>query len=506
MKFYEVIIETLEPVIIGYDSSNESRDVISGTALNGIFIKENIKNFDKISDIILSKDIIFTDAYLKKEKTYCIPTPKSFLCDKHDMKSLKNRDNNEKPINIKNGLLESKKDDDKKTEGLGSKYVSVRDEKTIELISLDKTENMHINRNIKEGMDSLYRYEAIEKGQKFYSLVILKDEKSLKEEHLKKIEGIRLIGKSKSAGYGKIKIAVNEIKYENFKENLKIAREDKIINEKQILNIYFLTDAILKDKYGNTVSILPENEIEKLFKLENIVKLDEQFVTNKIIGGYNSYHRIPMPKDMAVEAGSIIRYSYEGTLSEEIIKKIEKNGIGYFRERGFGRVIVNPDFSQDTLANYKGNNEENNDKDSKNDEISINLNEDEDKMFLNLKRKINEARELDKMYKIITSNNQNLVVIDKELENSLVNNLIKDILEENSQEDYGTKKDKVYNDRNQINIFGDSSKYFLKNLKDGNIEKYRDKVTKFIENYNKEIIKKFVTEVLYYHLRGKENE
>lgn len=512
MKFYELEIETLEPVILGYDNTNESRDIISGTALRGLFIKENLKFSNNKEELILSKDIIFTDAYIKKGKDYFFPTPKCFLCDKHDMKSLKK--DKEELIKIKNCLFKINENIPGKTmtEGIGKRFVT-KNEKLLKTASVKKIENMHINKSIQEGENSLYRYEAIAKGQKFYSLVIIKDNEIISEKDLKKIKKINFIGKSRSSGYGKINISsIIKISYKEYKEKLNI----EVKENENYLNIYFLTDAILKDKCGNTVSILPKEEIKELFGLE-VLDTNDQFVTNKIIGGYNSFQKIALPKETAIAAGSIIRYKLENSGKEKLIEKInkiEENGLGYFRERGFGRIIINPDFDQEILENYKA-------EDKKNTEVKVLkvidkvlkvIDKDEEKMVGIIKSWKEEQDKTNETEKLIVNEELlNQIIKINGISNSQINQLIKLLESENIEMgNTGLTKDKVYKDRDKISIFGNSANTFINklNTKDiqnyiNNIEKKPGKKIKIEDNKEKiQFITRLVREGLYFKLRG----
>lgn len=514
MKFYELEIETLEPVILGYDNTNESRDIISGTALRGLFIKENFPKFKNNKEkLILSKDIIFTDAYIKKGKDYFIPTPKCFLCDKHDMKSLKK--DKEKSIKIKNCLFKINENIPGKTmtEGIGKRFV-IKNEKLLKITSVKKIENMHINKSIQEGEDSLYRYEAIAKGQKFYSLVIIKDNEIISEKDLKKIKKINFIGKSRSSGYGKINISsITKIDYREYKEKLNVNFKE----DENYLNIYFLTDAILKDEYGNTVSILPKKEIEELFGLE-VSDTNDQFVTNKVIGGYNSFQKIALPKETAIAAGSIIRYKIKNKLEDsekekliEKINRIEENGLGYFRERGFGRIIINPDFDQEILGNYKA-------EDKKSTEIKglKEIDKDEEKMFRIIalsKEEQDKTKETEKL--IVNKDLLNRIIKINDISNSQINQLIKLLESENIEiGSTGLIKDKVYKDRDKISIFGNSANTFINKLNTKDIQNYINNIEKTpdskinIEGSEEktQFIVRLVREGLYFKLRGQENE
>jgi len=441
MKILEARIKTLEPLIIGFDSSNESRDIISGTAIRGLFIKENFKDFeDKKEKLILSKDIIFTDAYLVENQNYFIPAPKSFLCDKHKMKELKS--NEVKEIDLLNG--------DTNGESLGNKFVLISKD-SLQINSINKKEKMHINKNIKEGEGSLYRYEAIEKGQEFSSLIFLKDEKL--ETLLKKIEGKKLLGKSKFTGYGRVEISLKEIeKLDEYREKLNLDEKKSSGN----LEIYFFTDTILKDKHGNSCSFLPKDELEELFKVKDI-KIEKRFISNKIVGGYNSFQKLPLPKEVAIEAGSIVRISYSGELTEEKIREIEERGLGYFRERGYGRVFINPSFNQGKVAKFVSENKRKKDKEIPKENPKKVIDSDEKKMLEILKRELAKKR-------VVKESLEKKLEVTDEVSNNQLNN-IREGQESIKRRDY-------YNNRDMFSIFGDTLGEFLSNLEDKKIEKY----------------------------------
>ncbi len=245
-----------------------------------------------------------------------------------------------------------------------------------------------------------------------------------------------------------------------------------------------------------------------MFKLDKVEISDTQFVTNKIIGGYNSHQKIALPKDTAIEAGSIIRYKINvGILTEEKIKEIEEKGIGYFRERGFGRVIINPNFEQEKLKKYDGKPKAN-----PNKEKSEYFEEFEGMMFELLSGSIKLNRELDFINEIITDTNQNLIKINSELGTSQINSFIIDLSNGVYKEKYGLKKDKLYNNRREISLFGDTVMKFFENVKEKNIDSYLNKILNFKKKEeadilnHEEFVKEYVKEYLYFYLRGKDNE
>lgn len=450
MKWYKLELETKEPVIIGHENSGTEK-YINGNAIRGLFVKEleeKIKSPD--TKLKFSKDIVFYDAYLLEDGKEYIPSPMTFEVNKHEYKKFQNSRSSE--INIINKLKESTRD--KSPVKIKAPYIFLEDKKAIEG-NIELKEKLHINlKNKKENKNDeniIFRYEAIEKNQKFYFFVKINDKNSSELEKIfKEIFGGGIkkfkIGKSRSTGYGEVEINLIKETTEPF-NNINMIKDRK---DGKLLLLYFFTKAIFRDKFGDT-TFSPCDELKAIFGNDK-VELKRSFVSTEVFGGYNSFWNLELPKEVGISAGSIYEYRITN-LDSDKIKQIEENGLGYFKERGFGLVLVLVDIDLDVTILKS--------KDTANKGINIMvgiqpkiLEKEIESLKKLMENKIKNKKIEKEFYHHISHDELNLkVIIDKEVSTSKLYQLI-DILDyENSIKEIAKDKNE-YNNEKLINILG----------------------------------------------------
>ena len=480
MKWYKIEFFTMEPLIIGHENSGTEK-YINGSTIRGIFVKEALEKLK------FSKDIIFYDAYLIEDGKIFLPIPAVYEVNKYEYKRLVDGD-----VTVVNKL-----DPDSEVENptkINADYV-VLENKIIKEKKILLKEKLHIN--IKE--KNMFRYEALEQGQKFCAYVKIKGENTeILEESFKNIfieEKIVKLGKSRTTGYGSTKISKVAL-CDNIDIFEKILKKSNVNNKELIL--YFYTKAIFRNSLGET-TFSPDDELEELFGKDKIELLDS-FVNTEVFGGYNSFWKLELPKETGVKAGSVYRYklhSEDNNLVKEKIKILEENGLGYFKERGFGMVIVNPELKVDKLIFSECNSGKNNGISSDNVEI-----EEVERMESVIRFEIEKIKLNKILYRHILNNGRNnLVNISEDVSNGKLYKLI-DILNNNGIMTEREKKLSEYNDRGKISLNGDTTRNFMKKFYEEKEEINFSGNLKELEQYkDNKIFKEIFIEAIKYEIR-----
>ena len=386
-KFVLVKISLKEPVKT--DLSYIQGSSIRGAYIRKYLIKNNINEDIALSEVyrdkLLSKKLIFSNAYPYVDNKCSIPTPLCFYTIKEKGKKF-GKEIYE--VDIKN---EFEKNIEEGSVRINKKDFAFIDNKILKLVSVNRVENLH-TRKVKKKDEindtgDLFRYSAIDKNQDLYCFI--KCDESMLDEVKSTIDNeIVYLGGSKGSGYGRCELNIIEDKLsyddvinmkgiKNNTENL-----DNILN-KNTLSIYFLSDAILKNELGQVCShIEPKLLCEKL-NINN-VKYSKSSVLTTETNGYNAILKSSLPSVTAVKRGSILTYDYEGEISEDLIDKFEAEGIGSRKEEGYGQIVINPKFIADKCMFYEEGNITSNE--------NINLDKQSKKMLVNIINTVNENR------------------------------------------------------------------------------------------------------------------
>ena len=322
---------------------------ISGSTIRGAYIKHYINKNNIKEDISLNKEyrdklltdnIRFFDAYPMVDGIYSIPTPLCFYAHKNHIKEF-SRD--KKAIDVKNEFIDNIEEGFQR---VNKSEFSVISDKSLKLISVKRIENLH---NCKQkSVENLFRYEAIDKNQSFYSIIQCKEElaKEVKETLNKQT---LYIGGSKSSGYGRCTVEVEGIfDYKELKDKYNIGVEKK----SKKLNVFFQSDTIVKDSFGNIKPFIEPEFLKEKLNLDSVT-LDKSSVISKDVKGYNAMWKCKVPSVVAIKAGSVITYNYEGEIDNSLIEKLEIEGIGSRKTDGFGRIFINPKFDVEKCDVYK---------------------------------------------------------------------------------------------------------------------------------------------------------
>jgi len=305
-KFFE--IELLSDVVLPATSNTEGKiknlDFIPGSVFLGIVAK-NYDEFKNKFDIFHSGKVRFNDAHIliNDKPSYKIPfsfyKPKlggdvvNFHLNEYDPKiQLKQ---------IRSGFINS-----------NGEYVNLN------YVFRQKSAFDKEKRRSKKS--AMFGYSAFEAGSKWLFSVEFDIDEEI-EKVVEKLVGIKFIGKSKSAEYGKIKITEVDREEEELR--------DYDYNGDTLL--YFNSRVSLINEYGNfTYEITPQN-----LGIEGEIDWEKSQVRLFEYVPYNTKRKTKEYSRICIEKGSVIVVkNYKGEIRK----------VGAFLSEGFGAILINPKF------------------------------------------------------------------------------------------------------------------------------------------------------------------
>lgn len=525
-------LKLIEPVKIGdsqskYDYENSKLYITGSTVRGGIinrYLKVKGNETENIEFKNILKKINFYDAYPLyidgERKFYSFPTPNIFRiskdCDKEDRKSY-DKANYSVIFDL---IKKSEEDKERRVIKLKKGSFCFYEENKNELYQFDVKKDFRFHHSEEMDKSNIFRYEAISKGQSFYGVIdVSKIDSELKQNLLEFINknSTLYLGGSRTGGYGKSQISKLEaIKdFSKLKEKLSYLESD--FNKKGNLDVYFLSDSILRDEKHQITSSF-SSYIEKglgIAKDKEEYKKSEE-ITPVMITGFNSKWESNLPYVCGIEKGSAIRFDVSNNINAEVIENFMKHQYGDRKQEGFGRVIINPKFFKIEKINY----------------VEYKLQQEEygnisklkiaDNTIKTIKGSIEAARIDYSIRKYVLSELKE----ELELTNSKVNNVIQlidksllaeECLSEFKKEIAGLEKLTQNGERNGANAnlieikIGEYSLSKLINLNELSRKQFVEKIIKrdinSITLYEVDkLLLRIIREILYYSLKAKDGE
>jgi CRISPR-associated protein Csx10 len=360
MKGITFSLHTIEPILAtsfqGDPNSDVSYSYIPGSMIRGAVISRYLRQH-KLSELDLNDvtvrglffdetKTLYLNAYLlSKDGKRTLPVPLSWFKDK-DAKLPESDEHGSMAIYDHAIEYELPEDEDITPKRVEQNFCTVCDQSVV-LYSEKRRINIHNFRNRKKGkgikeQGEIFRYDALDVGQTFQAVILCQDKDLLdKIQQLIPDDTKIWLGGSQSAGYGKTEISnVNDDLADNWCE-IETPSSQRVNNQK--LTISLLSDAILRDEWGQAVAdanlIKPAVE-ETLNKALQTPKSVIIYSSSNLIGGFNRKWGLPLPQLPALSAGTVIVFEGVGLNSDEI-QHLEFYGIGERRNEGFGRVAIN---------------------------------------------------------------------------------------------------------------------------------------------------------------------
>ncbi|MEQ9621816.1 RAMP superfamily CRISPR-associated protein [Coleofasciculus chthonoplastes] len=353
MKAIILTLETQQPILAtsfqGDPNSDVSYPYIPGSMIRGAIIgrymrQHHLSELDLTNDEVKrlffdAKSTRYLNAYILSQKNQrTLPIPLSWFKDK-DAEFTDNI-----PITVYDFSI--KKREYPETPKAVGEYFWAKEGGIVKLYKEKRRINIHNFRDRKKGratdnQGELFRYEALDAGQTFQSIILCEDDDVETIQNLLAEPNIWL-GGSQSAGYGHTKIIPPQPSSTNWSE-IGIPAEDRENDE--VLSITLLSDTLLRNDQGQPVAdpSLIKQAIEDVLNITlPQPKPGGIFTSSTLIGGFNRKWGLPLPQVPALTAGSVIVFESEDiAITTEQIKLLEVCGIGERREDGFGRIAVN---------------------------------------------------------------------------------------------------------------------------------------------------------------------
>ncbi len=380
----EYTIELLEPVLAnsfaGDSNSAQSLRYLAGSLIRGAAIGEYLKLHpaidagDETSDarrLFFSGATRYLPAYpVASNGERTVPAPLAW----HKNKT---REPHESTTQCDLFDLSLNQRPAKQLKGLGeAQFCRLAAEDAAVWVEFGEQVNVHTQRDAvagraKENQGAVFRYEALPAGLQLKGAILT--ERATDAAHLKALlDGKTLrFGKSRTAGYGAVKITMAEEPKEFWKEVSPVAlasQNESFMDEQSeyaedatndeaftvALEDYFLltmlSDTIVRDADGqHTLNPLPALARKLGLPEEPEARLTlhdakTSFRKAEIVGGFNRKWGMPLPQVAAIAAGStfVIRTNPPHTSTELKAwqEKLHDDGLGERRVEGFGRVAV----------------------------------------------------------------------------------------------------------------------------------------------------------------------
>lgn len=244
---------------------------------------------------------------------------------------------------------------------IGSRYARIY-KKELKTTTVDTELNYHHARvpddrsigRAKEGVGSIFKYEAIVPGKSFQGAV-LGTENCLNnlKELLTDINTIRL-GRSQSAQYGHAEfnwidddpLDINKrIEWDGFIDMARKGDAPPLPPDNRLI-ITTLSPVLSVNENGHPDIRFPVHELVSMLELKNKDKLEltTSYTRTEMLSGYSTHLRLPRQQHPVIAAGSVFEFELKQELSEKGKKglaTLEQDGIGLRKGEGYGRVAVN---------------------------------------------------------------------------------------------------------------------------------------------------------------------
>lgn len=179
----------------------------------------------------------------------------------------------------------------------------------------------------------LFDYQSIVAGSRFLLTVEAQDSMkpfmSQLDQHL--TTGTLLVGRSRSAEYGKVRIMRDTGSYS----------DPEPIPSQNLIVVYFASDSLILKDGAPTLSPVPAD----LGLPEGQVDASRSYVRTRTYAQWNAHYNCRMTERQTIVAGSVITVAATKPLGAQELLHLQNtlsHGIGMYRSEGLGRVFLNP--------------------------------------------------------------------------------------------------------------------------------------------------------------------
>jgi CRISPR-associated protein Csx10 len=345
VRYYPYTLTLGSPVVLtsagGDPNSAETMDFIPGSAIRGAAARVLTDTASDFYRLILSGEVRYLNAYVLLGNQRCLPTPASLRREKyahsqcHDLAGYSGEQSDEE---------EEQAWPTEQLARLPSRYLTLT-EPTPRGGTVTKTGRVHHQRDRRVGKPTertgaLFRFEALEEGQRFGGLIVCR---GADEDTVERLMGqVRralgetvLLGRSRRAGYG------GSARLEWGQPRSREIEGQAVASGAQsagtILRTLLVSDYVGRDsETGQTDPCAWVDELVR--RLGGRVEVLRWFGETALVGGYNRKWGMELPQALAQRAGAVVVFRVMQAIAEEDLLTIEHQGLGERRIEGFGRV------------------------------------------------------------------------------------------------------------------------------------------------------------------------
>ncbi|MCM8804078.1 MAG: RAMP superfamily CRISPR-associated protein [Candidatus Omnitrophica bacterium] len=371
--FLMALVELEEPAIFScrHEAGNLSRthNYIPGSIILGalanyfIYEKNGSADEDDFKGFFLSEDVKFGNLYpaFKEEKAFyhTIPIPLSTFTCKHypgiNKKNFRGEQHSFADFLISEMANECQTCHAPLKNREGYYFYKKPFLYYVETRKIIKMHNVIDDKTQKPEENAVFSFEAIAEEEYFTGIIIFSNE-DIKSNFVNKIFGgekeIELsIGKGKSRGYGKCKLKIIAERQGEYISSFLIKRdfdtrwEDWQKKGQNTFSLTLYSDAIITDKYLRHLTVISEEWFKEELGID--VNLIKYFSKPIFIDGFSGVYGLPLEQEIGISKGSTFLYRFNSNKSEEIkdkLENLEKEGIGFRKNEGFGWLIVCDDY------------------------------------------------------------------------------------------------------------------------------------------------------------------
>lgn len=305
------------------------RGALINAYLNGNSVNATDPNFNRL---FLNGETRYLHAYPEINEVRSLPAPLSWKRYKSESAS--------KVFNFAHSV----KEDEKLTSRSFDLYSL--NGSTVYTLDQEWQVNVHTQRDAilgraaDSGRGAVYRYEALPAGWRLKGVILTssKQDTNTLKDLLEK--GSLLLGKARTAGYGRAKFVVEELK-DDWREGFEDALPGGKVGE---FTLTFLSDTLLRDENGQ-FTLDPISALNQ--KLNTTLTAKSIFRKAEIIGGFNRFWGAPLPQGQAIGAGSVFVFAVQPEVQTDALKQLEGSGLGERTAEGFGRLAFEVNSKED---------------------------------------------------------------------------------------------------------------------------------------------------------------
>lgn len=336
MKALTFTLRTQQPLLIpsyrsGDGNSAESMAYIPGSIIRGMFVQRYERkrgsaleaSEEAFRRLFLDGSVRYLNAYpIDYRGNRSLPTPLSWRISKDDKERTQ--------FKIFDFAVERDEALEQPT-FLSKAFCRIDEEDKVffqEPARVIRYHNASQQRMVKrKEVSTVFRYEAIAPGEAFAAVVLAKGAEDLALlENLAEETSSEHIGKSRTAGYGRVEIEDIQVvpdwqEYKPLGENV----------ESECLIFTLLSDAILRDSRTGQWTYDLGAYLGK--------EARDVFFATATVGGINNKWGLPLPQVPALRAGSVFVFPADA-FSEGDRQRLIQYGIGERKAEGFGQVAI----------------------------------------------------------------------------------------------------------------------------------------------------------------------